>query len=1221
MSEAPGAGSKIDYTFGQLAIRENVCTFEQVKECLDIQTKLRGLGIEPKKLGDVLIEKGYLSPEQAVQISKLQITSASQQTKLSIPGYEFIAKIGQGAIGSVFKAKQVSMDRVVAVKILSPKYSKDPNFVERFLREARAVAKLHHENVISGIDVGESNGLHYLVMEFVDGAPAAALMKKDGGRLDEKRCLSIGLQVARALNHAHKHGLVHRDVKPENVMVTIDNVAKLCDLGLAKQAKGDSGATMDGTCVGTPNYISPEQARGEDNIDIRADIYSLGASLYHMATGGPPFSGANPMVVMTKHVTEMPESPKKRLPSLSDGFTNLVLRMMSKRREDRPQNPEALIADIEKVQSGQGLSPPTARKSASTIAKPGSPDNPLHARPYAHSGPHLPAATPKGNTGLFVGVGAAAAGILVVIVLMSGGGGESPSRPVRPPLVNDPPPAVNPVNPTPGNSAETVRKEILAFNELVDSQLGNASLTDRFTRPYLRIQERIEFYRGKADFGAEKSWTAELDVYVRKVNTLITDRIWKEIRDKANGEGNAGRFSRAVDELGRLEEVYKWVRTDSKPERTAAGREHEEMLSRFNAKLEENYLTEMSRAERTFRDPKTRDEAYRLLDGIGALGTPAQRGKAEGARDGFFRTDVADAARAAAGPDKLKKAQDRIQALKALHEGNAAATAALDRMGADLKNDLERALSEGASKVGEVTAAHRSKFESAMRDRNLGAARAWFHEVFCAADGAGVQAILLAGWPDAALLKAYLNLDRTTPGECRKVAQMAEQAVQKAAAADPARDLFLDLRTTALLEELMDQAGEGARAASKEAAKFKTGYSAPLKDAQSAEPAPRKAGEGMALNVTAAGKAPLPASLAPRSKDGAVAEDDIVTLARKAPTAAGDPYQPLKALLLQYYAGRFAQAKTAMEKLTSPELRLGLERFADKLKGASSEADELAAKKAYEDAFKIYARDEKAGLTRFKDCVDRYSGTDYMRNKLPNRDKSRIDVVQGYLKGEGGSGSGGGGGQPMGGAGLKAVFGTDGARALGGGRYELTYTFKDDREAAMFAAENPGAVNTRRGPEGGLQVGGNGGWYLNVPMRGNVTLEVSFRTDANTLGFVMHGNGGQAGYAVFVDFPFPGQGPVDALFKLPADPAQLDKAIIARATRNLQIAKGAPNTALLVREGSKIRFSMNQGSVEADDATYNAGRVGLGLMQSGLLLERLKVTGEVEKSWLEDKSR
>src|SRR6185436_16519339 len=120
-----GGANKSDYTFGQIAIRENICSFEQVKECLDIQAKLRTLGIEPKKLGEILIEKGYLTPEQAVQLAKAQVQSMSTSSKLNVPGYELISRIGQGAMGTVYKAKQVSMDRVVAIKVLSARYSKD----------------------------------------------------------------------------------------------------------------------------------------------------------------------------------------------------------------------------------------------------------------------------------------------------------------------------------------------------------------------------------------------------------------------------------------------------------------------------------------------------------------------------------------------------------------------------------------------------------------------------------------------------------------------------------------------------------------------------------------------------------------------------------------------------------------------------------------------------------------------------------------------------------------------------------------------------------------------------------------------------------------------------------------------------------------------------------------------------------------------------------------
>ncbi|MBI3855283.1 MAG: protein kinase, partial [Planctomycetes bacterium] len=363
--------------------------------------------------------------------------------------YRSLERIGTGGMGSVYKAVQTSLERVVAIKVLSPRYSKDRVFVERFLREARAVAKLNHENIISGYDVGESNGHHFFVMEYVDGAPVTSLMKRDG-RIDEQRCLRIGIQAARALAHAHKHGIVHRDIKPENIMLTTSGQAKLCDLGLAKQTKGDADVTMDGTSVGTPNYISPEQARGEDKIDIRSDIYSLGASLYHMAVGGPPFTGANPMVVMTKHVTEFAEPPKKRCPALSEGFSSLVMKMMQKRREDRPQDPEAVIHDLERLLNGKPLQRATTVDRSPT-STPRTVTHHSHT-PRTHSSPSstiLPAAKSSPSGLIF----AAALGLAAIVgaALFFSRAGDGPAAgptpnpntgknttPVSPPVAVDP---------------------------------------------------------------------------------------------------------------------------------------------------------------------------------------------------------------------------------------------------------------------------------------------------------------------------------------------------------------------------------------------------------------------------------------------------------------------------------------------------------------------------------------------------------------------------------------------------------------------------------------------------------------------------------------------------------------------------------------------------------------------------------------------------------------
>ncbi|NUN47780.1 MAG: protein kinase [Candidatus Brocadiae bacterium] len=338
----------------QAVTKAGLCTPEQIQDGLDIQQKMRDMGISPKPLAEILLDKGHLTKEQYREIAAKPLSDRGTLEKDTIPGYELQKKIGQGGMGAVFQARQISMDRIVALKVLPPKLAKDSGFRERFLREARAVAKLNHENIIQGIDVGVAAGLYYFVMEFVDGQTISKQLT-DGKWLPEKDALGIGMQIAKALEHAHRHKLVHRDVKPENIMVTRDGVAKLCDLGLAKQEQGDVGLTQAGLAVGTPNYISPEQARGEADTDIRSDIYSLGASLYHLLTGKVPFDGTVPSVVMTKHITEDLVPPIKVKTDLSPEANAIVVKAMQKRREDRYEEPGQMALDLENALSGRPL--------------------------------------------------------------------------------------------------------------------------------------------------------------------------------------------------------------------------------------------------------------------------------------------------------------------------------------------------------------------------------------------------------------------------------------------------------------------------------------------------------------------------------------------------------------------------------------------------------------------------------------------------------------------------------------------------------------------------------------------------------------------------------------------------------------------------------------------------------------------------------------------------
>jgi serine/threonine protein kinase len=336
--------------FGAIAIKLNFTTLEKVDECLRLQEKMKDLGVAPKKLGEIMLAKGYVTDAQVKEIFKYQGVRGGHT---SIQGYKILTKIGQGAMGSIYKALQISMDRIVAIKCLAPKYSQNDKFRERFLREARAVARLNHPNIIQGIDVGESNGVHYFAMEYIDGPTVGELLKR-GGALDEKRALNIVTQIGRALHHAFGHGIIHRDIKPDNIMLTREGVAKLCDLGLAKIPKdeGDASGTRPGASMGTPYYIAPEQARGEQNVDTRADIYSLGASFYHMAAGEVPFPGQSAADVISKHLTEPVTPPRAKNPLVSGAVDFVVVKMMQKGREDRYQTPAELVRDLESIAQG-----------------------------------------------------------------------------------------------------------------------------------------------------------------------------------------------------------------------------------------------------------------------------------------------------------------------------------------------------------------------------------------------------------------------------------------------------------------------------------------------------------------------------------------------------------------------------------------------------------------------------------------------------------------------------------------------------------------------------------------------------------------------------------------------------------------------------------------------------------------------------------------------------
>ncbi len=263
-------------------------------------------------------------------------------------GYEILERVGAGAMGTVFKARQKRLNRIVALKVLRPSLARNTHYVDRLRREARIVAQLNHPNIVAGYDLGEEAGYHFFVMEFVQGRSLRELLV-EWGSFPPELVLDFAIQVTSALDHAWQKGVIHRDIKPANILIDDQNRVKLSDMGLAK-GPSDLTLTRDGATVGTPQYISPEQARDPQSADVRSDLYSLGATMFHMATGLPPFQAETLAQVLTKVLHDPAPSPRQVNPALSEGLDLVIRKLLAKEPGLRYQTPAELLADLERVQ-------------------------------------------------------------------------------------------------------------------------------------------------------------------------------------------------------------------------------------------------------------------------------------------------------------------------------------------------------------------------------------------------------------------------------------------------------------------------------------------------------------------------------------------------------------------------------------------------------------------------------------------------------------------------------------------------------------------------------------------------------------------------------------------------------------------------------------------------------------------------------------------------------
>lgn len=357
-----GPKKTVSLRIGEILVKKGVLTEARLKIVLDKQKKLCASG-KDVSLGKLIVDSGIVTQDQ------LQEYLHQQAGLKELGGYKIINKIGQGGMGTVYRALQISMNREVALKILPRKQSQNETFIKRFHREARTAARLNHPNVVTAIDVGEDKGLHFFAMEYVPGITLKGLMDKTNAPLNENYCAHVVKQVVIGLAHATKENIIHRDIKPDNILLTsairsgdnekpqlgnMDDIVKIADLGLAKfNDENQTFITQAGSTLGTPHYISPEQAMGEEDIDFRADMYSLGATFYHMATNTPPFAGTTVGQIVTAHVNKPLENPISRNPELSDGCASIIMRMMQKKPSNRYSSNAQLIADLDKLLKGK----------------------------------------------------------------------------------------------------------------------------------------------------------------------------------------------------------------------------------------------------------------------------------------------------------------------------------------------------------------------------------------------------------------------------------------------------------------------------------------------------------------------------------------------------------------------------------------------------------------------------------------------------------------------------------------------------------------------------------------------------------------------------------------------------------------------------------------------------------------------------------------------------
>ena len=328
--------------------------------------------------------------------------------------YELHRRLARGGMAQVYLARDSSLDRPVAIKELVPEFATDPSFVERFRREAQAAANLAHPNIVGVYDWGTQDGTYYIVMEYIDGPSLSQVIRRDGP-LHPRRAAELTSEVAGALGFAHSRGVVHRDVKPGNVLLTGSGQSKVTDFGIARAlSSAEDDLTQAGSVMGTATYFSPEQAQGLP-VDPRSDLYSLGVVLYEMLTGRAPFTGDTPLAIAYKHVQDQPAPPSSIITDLPAGIEAIVMKLLSKRPDDRYASAEELRVDLRRFLSGERTNAEAQLLGAAAAGAATAATAATMVQPSVAGEPELEPEEHRSRTGWFL------AAMVVLLALLAGG--------------------------------------------------------------------------------------------------------------------------------------------------------------------------------------------------------------------------------------------------------------------------------------------------------------------------------------------------------------------------------------------------------------------------------------------------------------------------------------------------------------------------------------------------------------------------------------------------------------------------------------------------------------------------------------------------------------------------------------------------------------------------------------------------------------------------------